>query len=328
MDYEGTVFPKDIVVVVTGGAGFIGSNLCEALLNRGCAVRCLDDLSTGRKENLAGMSGLGDFCLVEGDIRDPETCREACKGADYVLHQAALCSVPESIRQPLLHEEINIRGTLNMLEAAKEAGVKRFVYASSSAVYGSHQSCPLREGDEGRALSPYALTKLVGEGYAGLYTGLYGLETVGLRYFNVFGPRQDADSAYAAAIPSFIRTLLRGGRPQIHGDGRQSRDFVYVEDVVEANLKACAAPSDVSGHVFNIACGRRQTILETYRAVCVALGVSVEPEFVQPREGDIRHSYAHTGKARGMLGYQPAFDFTRGLALTVDWYREHLLAKV
>lgn len=323
MSYQEVAFPKGTVVVVTGGAGFIGSNLCEALLKKGCAVRCLDDLSTGREENLAGLSELGEFRFLRGDIRDLETCRDVCTGADYVLHQAAWGSVPRSIQLPLLYEEINIRGTLNMLEAAKETGVKRFVYASSSSVYGDSQTLPKREGNEGAVLSPYALTKRADEEYAKLYGKLYGLETVGLRYFNVFGRRQDPDSAYAAVIPLFVRLLLQGERPRIHGDGLQSRDFTYIENVIEANLKACTAPA-AAGEVFNVACGGRDTILDVYRDICAALGVQMEPEFVQPRAGDVRHSHADIGKARKLLGYHPDFDFAQGLALTIGWYKEHL----
>lgn len=324
MSYREVVFPQGTVVAVTGGAGFIGSNLCEALLKKGCAVRCLDNLSTGREENMAGLAELGRFRFVRGDIRDLDTCRELCVGADYVLHQAAWGSVPRSVRLPLSYEEINIRGTLNMLEAARAAGVKRFVYASSSSVYGDSQTLPKREGEEGRVLSPYALTKRADEEYAGLYTRLYGLETVGLRYFNVFGRRQDPESPYAAVIPLFIGQLLRGKRPLIYGDGLQSRDFTYIENVVEANLKACLAPSEAAGGVFNIACGGCSTILEVYRDICEALGAQVKPEFVQPRAGDVRHSNASIERAQRLLGYRPEYDFKQGLALTIDWYREHL----
>lgn len=324
MSYREVVFPRGTTVLVTGGAGFIGSNLCEALLRKNCAVRCLDDLSTGREENIAELPGLGDFCFIRGDIRDLDTCRAAAGGADYVLHQAAWGSVPRSVEMPLLYEEINLRGTLNMLEAAREVGVKRFVYASSSSVYGDSQALPKREGEEGNLLSPYALTKRANEEYAKLYTRLYGLETVGLRYFNVFGRRQDPHSAYAAVIPLFIRQLLQGRQLQIHGDGTQSRDFTYIENVVEANLKACLAPREAAGQVFNIACGGQSTILEVYRNICAALGTDAEPAFVPSRVGDVRHSSAAIGKARLLLGYCPDYDFSQGLALTIDWYKEHL----
>lgn len=324
MSYREIVFPQKTTVVVTGGAGFIGSNLCEALLKKGCAVRCIDDLSTGREENMAGLSKLGEFHFFRRDIRDLDACRDICAGADYVFHEAAWGSVPRSVKLPLIYEEINIRGTLNMLEASREAGIKRFIYASSSSVYGDSQTLPKREGEEGAVLSPYALTKRADEEYAGLYTRLYGLQTVGLRYFNVFGRRQDPDSPYAAVIPRFIRQLLQGEQPEIHGNGLQSRDFTYIENVLEANLKACAAPDTVAGEVFNIAFGRRNTILGVYWNICAALGVSLEPKFVQPRTGDVRHSNASIEKAQKLLGYRPDYDFCQGLDLTIDWYRKHL----
>lgn len=247
MSYKDLKFDADSVFLITGGAGFIGSNLCEALLDMGYRVRCLDNLSTGKYENIEPFTKLDQFTFIKGDIRELNTCLEAAKGVDYVLNQAAWGSVPRSIEMPLLYEEINIRGTLNMMEASRQNGVKKFVYASSSSVYGDHPQLPKKEGVEGKVLSPYALTKKVDEEYGRLYKELYGLDTYGLRYFNVFGRRQDPDGAYAAVIPKFIRMLLNGETPTINGDGRQSRDFTYIDNVIEANLKACLASSKVGG---------------------------------------------------------------------------------
>ncbi len=272
MGYHDLIFPANVTFLVTGGAGFIGSNLCEALLGMGYQVRCLDNFSTGKKENVKDFLPDKNFTLIEADIRNLEACLAACEGVDYVLHQAAWGSVPRSIELPLLYEEINIRGTLNMLEAARQNGVRKFVYASSSSVYGDEPNLPKREGQEGNLLSPYALTKRADEEYAKLYTKLYGLDTYGLRYFNVFGRRQDPDGAYAAVIPRFIRQLLRDERPTIYGDGQQSRDFTYIDNVIEANLKACLAPSGAAGEVYNIAYGGREYLIDIYWDICRALG--------------------------------------------------------
>ena len=249
MGYKHLVFPKNSVFLVTGGAGFIGSNLCEAILNMGYKVRCLDNLSTGKQENVNLFINHPNYSFIKGDIRDLDTCLKATEGVDYVLNQAAWGSVPRSIEMPLLYEEINIRGTLNMLEASRQNGVKKFVYASSSSVYGDEPNLPKKEGREGNLLSPYALTKRVDEEYAKLYTKLYGLDTYGMRYFNVFGRRQDPNGAYAAVIPKFLKQLLNGETPTINGDGKQSRDFTYIDNVIEANLKACLAPSAVAGRL-------------------------------------------------------------------------------
>ena len=314
-------FPADSVFLVTGGAGFIGSNLCEQILSLGHRVICLDDLSTGKQENVDLFSDEPLYSFIRGDIRDFDTCLAACGGVDYVLHQAAWGSVPRSIAMPRLYEEINIRGTLNMMEAARQKGVKKFVYASSSSVYGDHPVLPKTEGREGNLLSPYALTKRVCEEYGKLYYKLYGLQTYGLRYFNVFGKRQDPNGVYAAVIPKFIKMLLRGETPTIYGDGRQSRDFTYVDNVVQANLRACLAPSDAAGEVFNIAYGGREYLIDIYHALAEALGkADVEPQFGPPRAGDIRHSNADISKARALLGYDPQYDFAGGLRLAVDWY--------
>ncbi len=324
MGYQDLKFEDGSTFLVTGGAGFIGSNLCEALLDMGYTVRCLDDLSTGKYENIEPFTKSERFTFLKGDIRELDTCMEAAKGVDYVLNQAAWGSVPRSIEMPLLYEEINIRGTLNMMEAARQNGVKKFVYASSSSVYGDHPQLPKKEGAEGRVLSPYALTKRVDEEYGRLYKELYGLDTYGLRYFNVFGRRQDPDGAYAAVIPKFIRLLLNGEVPVINGDGKQSRDFTYIDNVIEANLKACLASGDAAGNAFNIGAGGREYLIDVYYDLCKALHVEVEPEFGPPRLGDIRDSNADISKARELLGYDPEYDFARGIALAIDWYKENL----
>lgn len=324
MGYQNLKFEDGSTFLVTGGAGFIGSNLCEALLDMGYTVRCLDDLSTGKYENIEPFTKSERFTFLKGDIRELDTCMEAAKGVDYVLNQAAWGSVPRSIEMPLLYEEINIRGTLNMMEAARQNGVKKFVYASSSSVYGDHPQLPKKEGAEGRVLSPYALTKRVDEEYGRLYKELYGLDTYGLRYFNVFGRRQDPDGAYAAVIPKFIRLLLNGEVPVINGDGKQSRDFTYIDNVIEANLKACLASGDAAGNAYNIGAGGREYLIDVYYDLCKALHVEVEPEFGPPRLGDIRDSNADISKARELLGYDPEYDFARGIALAIDWYKENL----
>lgn len=324
MGYQDITFEKGTVFLVAGGAGFIGSNLCEALLAKGCTVRCLDDLSTGKYENIEPFLAQEAFTFIKGDIRDLETCKKAAEGADYVLNQAAWGSVPRSIEMPLLYEEINIRGTLNMMEAARESGVKKFVYASSSSVYGDSTELPKREGREGRVISPYALTKKTDEEYGRLYKELYGLDTYGLRYFNVFGRRQDPDGMYAAVIPKFIKQLLHGETPTINGDGKQSRDFTYIDNVIEANLRACKADSSAAGEAFNIGAGGRLYLIDMYHQLCQALGVDVTPNFGPPRKGDVRDSNADISKARKLLGYDPSYDFEKGIMLAIDWYREYL----
>lgn len=324
MGYSELTFDSGSVFLVTGGAGFIGSNLCEAILNMGCQVRCLDNLSTGKKEHTDMFLDNPGYSFIKGDVTDLDTCMEACRGADYVLHQAAWGSVPRSIEMPLYYEEVNIRGTLNMMEAARQKGVKKFVYASSSSVYGDHPVLPKKEGQEGNLLSPYALTKRVDEEYGKLYTKLYGLDTYGLRYFNVFGRRQDPDGAYAAVIPKFIRQLLRGEIPTINGDGRQSRDFTYIENVIEANLKACKASCDGAGQAFNIAYGGREYLIDIYHHLARALGKEVEPNFGPERGGDIKHSNADISKAKQMLGYEPEWSFERGIEEAIAWYKENV----
>ena len=324
MGYAHLTFPKDALFLVTGGAGFIGSNLCEAILNMGCRVRCLDDLSTGKESNVKLFANNPNYTFIKGDIKDLGTCMEACEGVDFVLHQAAWGSVPRSIAMPLFYAQNNMIGTMNMLEAAREKGVKRFVYASSSSVYGDEPNLPKWEGREGNLLSPYAVTKHVNEECAKQYTRHYGLETIGLRYFNVFGRRQDPNGAYAAVIPKFIKQLLAGEVPTINGDGRQSRDFTYIENVIEANLKACLAPSEAAGQAYNIAYGGREYLLDIYYGLTEALGLSVEPNFGPDRAGDIKHSNADISKARRLLGYDPDWDFQRGIQAAIAWYKENL----
>lgn len=324
MGYQQLQFAKDAVFLVTGGAGFIGSNLCEAITDMGYQVRCLDNLSTGKQENVDFLLDRENYTFIKGDIRELDVCMEACADVDYVLHQAAWGSVPRSIEMPLLYEEINIRGTLNMMEAARKQGVKKFIYASSSSVYGDHPVLPKTEGQEGNLLSPYALTKRTDEEYGKLYKKLYGLDTYGMRYFNVFGRRQDPDGAYAAVIPKFIRQLLQGEIPTINGDGKQSRDFTYIDNVIEANLKACQASSEAAGEAFNIAYGGREYLIDIYYDLCRALGKDTEPNFGPDRAGDIKHSNADISKAGKLLGYQPEYDFKQGIELAIDWYRENL----
>ena len=324
MGYERIKFPEQSRFLVTGAAGFIGSNLVEAILRLGYQVRGLDNFSTGKKENIDLFKDNPNFEFVEGDIRNLETCLQVCEGIDYVLHQAAWGSVPRSIERPLLYEEINIKGTLNMLEAAKQSGVKKFVYASSSSVYGDEPTLPKKEGKEGNLLSPYALTKRTNEGYAKLYTELYGLDTYGLRYFNVFGRRQDPDGAYAAVIPKFIKQLLHDERPTINGDGKQSRDFTYIENVIEANLKACQAPHEAAGEVYNIAYGGREFLIDIYYKLCHLLGTDIKPIFGPERAGDIRHSNADITKAKELLGYEPSWNFKQGIIAAIEWYKENL----
>ena len=324
MSYSELRFPENTLFLVTGGAGFIGSNLCEAILNLGHRVRCLDDLSTGKQANVDLFLDHPNYEFIKGDIKDLDTCMRACEGVDYVLNQAAWGSVPRSVEMPLFYCMNNIQGTLNMLEAARQNGVKRFVYASSSSVYGDEPVLPKREGREGNLLSPYALTKRCDEEWAKQYTMHYGLETVGLRYFNVFGRRQDPNGAYAAVIPKFLKQLLNGETPTIHGDGMQSRDFTYIENVIEANLKACLAPAEAAGEAFNIAYGGREYLLDIYHGLTRALGVDVEPIFGPPRAGDIRHSNADISKSRRLLGYDPDWSFDRGIEAAIAWYRENL----
>ena len=324
MGYKNLTFPENSKFLVTGGAGFIGSNLCEAILNLGYKVRCLDDLSTGKQENVDIFLDNPNYEFINGDIKDPGICMKSCESIDYVLNQAAWGSVPRSLEMPLFYCKNNIDGTLNMLEAARQNGVKKFVYASSSSVYGDEPNLPKTEGREGNLLSPYALTKRCDEEWAKLYTMHYGLDTYGLRYFNVFGKRQDPNGAYAAVIPKFIKQLLNDEHPTINGDGKQSRDFTYVENVIEANLKACLAPHEAAGEAYNIAYGGREYLIDIYNTLVKALNKNIEPDFAPDRKGDIKHSNADISKARQLLGYDPDYDFAKGLNEAIEWYKENL----
>ncbi len=316
--------------LVTGGAGFIGSHLVEALLGAGQRVRVLDDFSTGHRSNLAEATASAPerFELHEGDVREPAACREAMAGVDVVLHQAALGSVPRSIHDPVTSHDVNVTGFLNVLSAARDAGVRRLVYASSSSVYGDHPGLPKVEDATGRPLSPYAATKAADELYAHAFASAYGLETVGLRYFNVFGPRQDPGGAYAAVIPLWFRALLGQGRAWLNGDGETSRDFTYVANVVQANLLAAATTDPAAVRtVYNVAAGGRHTLLELFEAMRTATArlcpsaAKVELERRPPRAGDIRHSHADVSRARALLGYVPTHDLRTGLDETVAWYQ-------
>lgn len=323
MGYKNLVFPEGSNFLVTGGAGFIGSNLCEAILIMGYRVRCLDDLSTGKQANVDLFIGRDGYEFVKGDVKDFDTCLQAAAGMDYVLHQAAWGSVPRSIEMPLFYNANNISGTLNMMEAARQHGVKKFVYASSSSVYGDEPNLPKTEGREGNLMSPYALTKRTCEEWGKQYTRYYGLDTIGLRYFNVFGRRQDPNGAYAAVIPKFIKQLMNDEQPTINGDGKQSRDFTYIENVIEANLKACLSSADAAGQAYNIAYGGKDYLIDIYHTLTAALGKNIEPKFGPDRKGDIKHSNADIGKARQLLGYEPEYSFERGLGEAIEWYVEN-----
>lgn len=324
MAYKDLVFPQDSTFLVTGAAGFIGSNLTEAIISMGYKVRALDDLSTGHYENIKQHEENPNFQFIHGDIKDLETCMKACDGVDYVLNQAAWGSVPRSIEHPLFYCVNNVVGTVNMMEAARQAGVKKFVYASSSSVYGDEPNLPKREGREGNLLSPYAVSKDCDELWAKQYQLHYGLDTYGLRYFNVFGRRQDPNGAYAAVIPKFIKQLLAGEQCVINGDGRQSRDFTYIDNVIEANLKACLADSSAAGEAYNIAYGGREYLIDIYEGLCRALDIEREPIYGPDRAGDIKHSNADISKARANLGYDPEWSFERGIREAIQWYRENL----
>jgi len=305
--------------LVTGGAGFIGSHIAEELVERGHEVRIVDNFLTGKRENIASF--LDKIELIEGDIRDFSLCKRASDGVDFVLHQAALPSVPRSIEDPLMTNEINIKGTLNLLLASRDAGVKKFVFASSSSVYGDDQRLPKKEGEEGAPLSPYAISKLVGEMYCRVFSQIYSLSTVCLRYFNIFGPRQDPYSQYSAVIPNFINKMVKGESPTIFGDGEQSRDFTYVANVVEANKLAVEA-KDVSGEILNIACGERTTVNSLVIEINQILKKDIKAIYDKLRPGDVMHSYADISEAENVLKYKPLVSFTEGLKRTIHKYMD------
>jgi len=311
-------------ILVTGGAGFIGSNLCEGLLAKGCRVRVLDNLSTGKIENLEGVIGSIEF--FRGDVRDIRAVEMAVKGVDYIIHLAALGSVARSIEDPFTTNDVNVNGTLNVLLAAKDTFVRRVVFASSSSVYGDTPVLPKKEDMPPCPRSPYAVSKLAGEAYCQVFNGVYGLETVALRYFNVYGRRQRPDSMYAAVIPRFMAALLNGGRPVIYGDGEQRRDFTFVDDCNQANMKACFAPG-VQGRRFNVARGSMISVNELFRKLARLSGSGIEPEYAFARKGDVRDSLADISAAREALSYEPAFDMDAGLARTFDWYSD-IIGKV
>ncbi|MCA9230070.1 MAG: SDR family oxidoreductase [Planctomycetales bacterium] len=305
--------------LVTGGAGFIGSHIASALVEQGEEVRVLDNLSTGRIENLAHLDGKVEF--LEGDLLDRKAVESAVQEVEVVYHQAALASVPRSVARPMDTHAACVTGTLNVLDASRLAGVRRVVYAGSSSAYGNQPFSSKRETDLPAPLSPYAAAKFAGESYCRAFAATYGLETVVIRYFNVFGPRQDPHSEYSAVIPIFVTAMLAGKRPTIYGDGKQSRDFTYIENVVRGNLAAAVAP-DVSGRVFNVACGSQFTLLDLVAAINQVLGTKIEPQFAEARVGDVRESLADITAARKCLGYEPVVDFTEGLRRSIEYYRD------
>lgn len=312
-------------VLVTGGAGFIGSHLTEALVARGHNVRVFDNLCTGRRASLAAVWDRIEF--IEGDLADLDTVRQATRDVELVFHQAALASVPRSVADPLATHTACATGTLHLLMAAREAGVRRVVYAASSSAYGASTKLPKQETDPTLPLSPYAVAKLAGEQYCAAFTEVYGLETVRLRYFNIYGPRQPPDSPYAAVIPLFLRAMLAGQPPRLHGDGQQSRDFTFVADAVQANLLAAEAPG-VAGAVYNIACGRRTSLLELVEKINALLGTALAPLHDPPRPGDVRHSQADITRARTELGYEPRVDVDAGLRECLAYYVNHAASAV
>ncbi|MBT3465542.1 SDR family oxidoreductase [archaeon] len=318
-------------ILVTGGAGFIGSNLCEALLNKRNKVVCLDNFATGKRENLEEFLENPNFILIQGDIRKLDDCLKATKGVDYVLHQAALGSVPRSIKDPITSNEVNVSGFLNMLVAARDNGVKRFVYAASSSTYGDSEILPKVEHKIGNPLSPYAISKYVNELYAANFSKIYGLETIGLRYFNVFGRKQDPNGAYAAVIPKFVSQLMKGESPVINGDGNYSRDFTYIDNVIQANLLSLVITNEKAiNTVYNVAYGDRNTLndlmgyLKEFLSEFDAKISKVEVIYGPNREGDIPHSHASVEKAKENLNYNPQFSMQQGLKEAVKWYWENL----
>lgn len=318
-------------ILVTGGAGFIGSNLCEALLNNGNVVTCLDNFSTGKRENIAHLLKNEKFTLIEGDIRNLSDCQKACKNVDYILHQAALGSVPRSINDPITSNEVNVSGFLNMLVAARDAKAKRFVYAASSSTYGDSESLPKVEDKIGRPLSPYAVTKYVNELYADVFSKTYGIPTIGLRYFNVFGRKQDPNGAYAAVIPKFVMQLMQHESPVINGDGSYSRDFTYIDNVIEMNVRAITNEDEAAFNtVYNVAFGERTdlnelvALLKEYLSEFDSEIKNIEVTYGPNRTGDVPHSLASIEKAKRLLGYDPKYNMRSGLKEAVDWYWDNL----
>ncbi len=320
-----------LTILVTGGAGFIGSNLCKALIANGNSVRALDNLATGKLENIEAIKNHQNFTFIKGDIRDLETCKNACESVDYVLHQAALGSVPRSINDPITSNDVNVSGFLNMLVAARDAQVKRFVYAASSSTYGDSKDLPKVEDKIGKPLSPYAITKYVNELYADVFGKTYNMETIGLRYFNVFGRYQDPNGAYAAVIPKFVISFMNHESPTINGDGSYSRDFTYIDNVIEANVRAMIATKpEASKTVYNVAYGERTTLNELVVLIKQYLAEfdpkigAIDIVYGQERAGDVPHSLASIDKARNLLGYNPKYDMKTGLKEAVKWYWENL----
>jgi UDP-N-acetylglucosamine 4-epimerase len=317
-------------ILVTGGAGFIGSNIVETLLKFENKVICLDNFATGKRENVEPFLKNPNFTLIEGDIRDLETCRKAVSGVEYVLHEAALGSVPRSIADPITSNETNISGFLNMLVASRDEKVKRFIYAASSSTYGDHEALPKVEDVIGKPLSPYAITKYVNELYAQIFSNLYGIETIGLRYFNVFGKRQDPNGMYAAVIPKFILKFMNYESPLVHGDGLQSRDFTYIENVVQINLLAILAASKASNQIYNVAFGDSTTVNEMIEVIKEGLSKfdskisAVKVNYGTDRLGDIKHSLASIDKAKELLKYNPKYSLKQGLEESIKWYWENL----
>ena len=318
---------RDCKILVTGGAGFIGSNLCERFIQSGCVVVRLDNFITGRRENISHLLENENFTLIEGDITDIDACRKAIEGCDFVSHQAALGSIPRSIDNPIKTNDINVGGTLNVFVAAMEAGVKRVVYASSSSVYGDDKTWPKKEQKTGSPLSPYAITKAVNEMYASVFSQIHGFEVIGLRYFNVFGRRQDPEGVYAAVIPKFVESLINKKSPTIHGDGEQTRDFTYIENVIQMNIRAILTEnSDCFGKCFNVACGSRISINELYFGIQDLLTQfdpeinNISPNYSEERPGDIKHSIADISMAKSLLGYAPEYDCSQGLNEAIEWY--------
>ncbi len=318
-------------VLITGGAGFIGSNLCEALLELGATVVCLDNFATGKRENLSVIKDNPNFTLIEGDIRNLEDCKRAVDGVDYVLHEAALGSVPRSINDPITSNDVNISGFVNMLVAARDAEVKRFVYAASSSTYGDSKALPKEEDKIGKPLSPYAITKYVNELYADIFHHTYGMDTIGLRYFNVFGRKQDPNGAYAAVIPKFVMQFMKHESPVINGDGTYSRDFTYIDNVVQMNLLALTTPNkEALNEVYNTAVGDRTNLVELTQLLKKYLSEhdpeisNVEVKHGPNRPGDIPHSLASVEKAKKLMGYEPQYKIETGLKEAVNWYWENL----